>query len=248
MIVEYHRPETLQSAVELLSRKNPHTVPLGGGTHLSHYRGDPIAVVDLRRLDLGKIERVDGGLRIGSTVTLQTLMDSDETPAMFKEVLRFEANYNLRQSATIAGTVVTGDGQSAFLSALLALDARVVLQPGGQKEGVSDWLAHRATRNEGVLITGFEVPYDVVVKYDFVGRSPQDLPIVSVCVAEWADGRMRVILGGEAVYPILAMDSKDMGVVELSIKIACSQLLTSQNSDYILETGKTLARRLLANN
>ena len=245
MIVEYHRPETLQAALELLSRKNPRTVPLGGGTHLSHYRGDPIAVVDLRKLDLGKIERSVEFMRIGSTVTLQALIDSVETPQMLKEVVRFESNYNLRQSATVAGTLVTGDGKSAFLSALLALDAQVILQPGGQKETVGEWLGHRSTRNESKLITGLEIPCDVALKYDFVGRSPQDLPIVSVAVGEWADGRRRVVIGGDAAFPVLAMDGKDIGTVESSIENACSQLSKSQNSEYIPKIATTLARRLL---
>jgi CO/xanthine dehydrogenase FAD-binding subunit len=247
MIVEYHRPETLQSALELLSRKNPRTVPLGGGTHLSHYQGDPIAVVDLRKLGLGKIERAGGLLRIGSTATLQELLDSDETGPLLKEVVRFESNYNLRQSATVAGTLVMGDGKSALLSALLALDARLISQPGGDnKEAVEDWLSQRPTRNASVLITGLEVPCDATLKYEFVGRSPLDIPIVSVAIGEWPDGRKRIVIGGFDAYPVLALDGKDLTVVESSIKNACSHLPNNKNSEYILNTSQTLARRLLA--
>ncbi len=245
MIVEYHRPETLQSALELLSRKNPRTVPLGGGTHLSHYQGEPVAVVDLGKLGLGKIERSGSELRIGSTATLQALIDFDETPSMLKEVVRFEANYNLRQSASVAGTLVTGDGKSAFISALLAADARVLLQPGGQEEAVGDWLGQRAARSASVLITGLEVACDIRLRYEFVGRSPLDLPIVSVAMGEWADGRRRIVVGGFGPYPVLAMDGKALDMLESSIKNACSQLPNHKNSEYILETAKTLARRLL---
>jgi CO/xanthine dehydrogenase FAD-binding subunit len=246
MIVEYHRPETLQSALELLSRRNPRTVPLGGGTHLSHYQGEPIAVVDLGKLDLGKIERTGNRLRIGSTVTLQALIDFDGTPPMLKETARFETNFNLRQSATVAGTLVTGDGKSAFISALLALDALVIMQPGGHKEPVRDWLEHRPTRDESVLITALEVPDDVTLNYEFVGRSPLDMPIVSVAIGEWADGRRRIVIGGFSEFPVLAMDDKELGTVESAIKNACSQSSNNQNSEYILETAQTLTRRLLA--
>ena len=246
MIVEYHRPETLQLALELLSRRNPHTVPLGGGTHLSHYQGEPIAVVDLCRLGLSQIERIGDILRIDSAVTLQMLIDSDETSQTLKEAARFETNYNLRQSATVAGTLVTGDGKSAFISALLAIDVTVITQPGAHKEAVGDWLAHRSTRNESVLITGLEVPCNVTLKYDFVGRSPLDIPIVSVAIGEWAEGRKRIVIGGFAGYPVLAMDGKELGAVETSIKNACSQLPNNKNSEYILETAQILAHRLLA--
>jgi CO/xanthine dehydrogenase FAD-binding subunit len=245
MIVEYHRPETLQSALELLSRKNPRTVPLGGGTHLSHYRGEPVAVVDLSKIGLEKIDWAGSVLRIGSTATLQALIDFEETPQTLKEVVRFEANYNLRQSATVAGTLVTGDGKSAFISALLAVDGQVISQPGEHRESVDDWLGHRSTRDESVLITGLEIPTDATLKYDFVGRSPVDLPIVSVAVGEWTDGRRRIVIGGFGVHPVLAMDGKALETVEISIKNACSQLPNNNSSDYILETAKTLACRLL---
>ena len=245
MIVEYHRPETLQSALVLLSRKYPRTVPLGGGTHLSHYQGDPIAVVDLSKLDLGRIERAGDRLRIGSTATLQSLIDFDGAPLGLREAVRFEANYNLRQSASVAGTLVTGDGKSAFLSALLAVDAQVILQPGEVKVAAGDWLEHRAARNESELIAGLEIPWDVNFSYEFVGRSPLDLPIVSVAVGEWADGRKRIVIGGFGPYPVLAMDGKALDTLEMSIKNACSHLPNHDNSEYILETAKTLARRLL---
>jgi CO/xanthine dehydrogenase FAD-binding subunit len=244
MIVEYHRPETLQSALELLSRKNPRTVPLGGGTHLSHYQGEPLAVVDLRKLDLGRIERVGDTLRIGSAGTLRDLEVSGEVPEMLKACVRLETNYNLRQSATAAGTLVTGYGKSAFISALLALDAQVILQPGDQKEAVGGWLEHRFARNESILIIGVEVPCDVRLKYEFVGRSPLDLAIVSVAVGEWSGGRRRVVIGGFGLYPVLAMDDGDVTQIESFIKNACSQLTNNKNYEFVLETAKTLARRL----
>jgi CO/xanthine dehydrogenase FAD-binding subunit len=246
MIVEYHRPENLQSALELLSRRNPRTVPLGGGTYLSHYQGEPIAVVDLGKLDLGRIERSGNILRIGSTTTLQVLIDFDGTPPMLKETARFETNFNLRQSASVAGRLVTGDGKSPFISALLAADALVIAQPGEHKEPVGNWLEHRSTRNESELITGMEVPCDVTLKYEFVGRSPLDIPIVSVAIGEWADGRKRIVIGGFSAYPVLAMDGKELDALDSSFKNACSQLPNNKNSEYILETARTLARRLLA--
>jgi CO/xanthine dehydrogenase FAD-binding subunit len=50
MIVEYHRPPTLDLALQLLSRQSPVTVPMGGGTILNQPSPVPIAVVDLQEL------------------------------------------------------------------------------------------------------------------------------------------------------------------------------------------------------
>lgn len=245
MIVEYHRPETLQAAIELLSRKTPPTYPLGGGTHLSHYQGEPIAVVDLRKLGLSKIERTGNSLRIGAAATLQELIDSVETPPMFKESVRLETNFNLRQSATAAGALVSGDGKSPFISALLALDASIVVQPGDREEKVDGWLVGRGGEHKNILITALVIPLDVILKYDFVGRSPLDIPMVSVAVGEWPTGRKRIVIGGFGLCPTIVVDGLDATGLEAGIKNACSQLPTNINSKYIQKTTKTLALRLL---
>jgi CO/xanthine dehydrogenase FAD-binding subunit len=247
MIVEYHRPETLQAALELLSRKNPRTLPLGGGTHLSHYQGDPLALVDLCKLGLGKIERTGNMLKIGAMATLQELVNNNETPQAFKETVRYETNYNLRQTATAAGTLMSGDGKSAFACALLAVDAFIVLEPGERKETVRDFLESGANNKEGLLITSLLIPIDAGLAYEFVGRTPQDFPIVSVAVGKWPGGRTRIVVGGFGAHPRLVMDGTDLRKVEYFIENACSHLTTTLNSKFIQETAKILARRLLEN-
>ncbi len=245
MIVEYHRPETLEAALVLLARKNPATRPLGGGTHLSHYQGDPIAVVDLCKLGLGKIERSGDFLNIGAVATLQEIEDSAETPQGLKMVLGLEANYNLRQTATIAGTLVTGDGKSPVACAFLALDAIVALEPGEKHEPLRDWYDIQDSGTTSALMTGVTIPLEVNLSYDFVGRSPSDIPMIGVAVGKWLGGRMRVVLGGIGRRPMLVIDSTDLGGLDLAIKNAYSQSHKQENQSFFSETAKTLAHRLV---
>jgi CO/xanthine dehydrogenase FAD-binding subunit len=58
MITAYHRPQTLDEALTLLSR--PDARPLGGGTILSRPGPDPIQVVDLQSLGLNTINKKGG--------------------------------------------------------------------------------------------------------------------------------------------------------------------------------------------
>jgi len=46
MITTYHRPQTLDEALTLLTQ--PITLPLGGGTLLSQGKSDSVQVVDLQ--------------------------------------------------------------------------------------------------------------------------------------------------------------------------------------------------------
>ncbi|HNO92828.1 MAG TPA: FAD binding domain-containing protein, partial [Anaerolineales bacterium] len=86
MISTYHRPQTLDEALTLLTQ--PNTVPLGGGTLLSKATADSVAVVDLQRLGLDAL-RVNGNeLQIGATCTLQSLLESANCPASLKTAIK----------------------------------------------------------------------------------------------------------------------------------------------------------------
>ena len=119
MITAYHRPESIDEALRLIGRSSPITVPLGGGTLLSHAAPDSVEVVDLQALGLGNIVERGNMLNVGATATLQALLENDVCPSALKRALKLEAPLNLRDTATVAGCVVTCDGRSPFVTALL---------------------------------------------------------------------------------------------------------------------------------
>ena len=123
MITAYHRPKTLDEALTLLTQ--PNRTPLGGGTLLSRPTTDPVEAVDLQALSLDSIKKSGNNLEIGATVTLQQLLESELCPEAMKPALKLEAPLNLRNAATVAGTLVACDGRSTFGTILLALDAKI---------------------------------------------------------------------------------------------------------------------------
>ena len=131
MITTYHRPNTLDEALALLAQ--PNTLPLGGGTELSH-TSESIEVVDLQALGLDTLSKSGNTLELGATLTLQALLESEHCPAALKSALKLEAPLNIRNSATVAGTLVAGDGRSTFASVLLALDAKISVSSQAKAE------------------------------------------------------------------------------------------------------------------
>ena len=93
MITEYNRPSTLESALELLARKTPVTVPLAGGTLLNRKTDADFAVVDIQALPLKTIQLDGNTLRLGAGVNLQELIDHPDVPAILKEACRKETSY-----------------------------------------------------------------------------------------------------------------------------------------------------------
>ena len=144
MITAYHRPKTMEEALSLLGRTSPHTVPLGGGTLLSHGQPDAVEVVDLQALGLDHISEQGNILEIGAAATLQSLLEHASCPEALRKPLKLEAPLNLRNSATVGGTLVTCDGRSTFTTALLALDAKLSILRLGAPAGT----ASKASRSK----------------------------------------------------------------------------------------------------
>jgi putative selenate reductase FAD-binding subunit len=225
MILEYHRPKNLEEAHQLLNRSGIASRPLGGGTAIDRYGQEPLAVVDLQDLNLSKIERRGNWTDLGATVTLQTLLESTHLPAALSETIRREASYNLRQVATVAGTLVSADGRSPFTTAMLALDAMLTLFPGSEGNGseqvhLGDFLSFRKEMLEGRLITQVTIPSNAALAYKYVARTPADRPVVCAAVARWPSGRTRAALGGYGPVPALAMDGPEADGAETAARNA----------------------------
>jgi CO/xanthine dehydrogenase FAD-binding subunit len=153
MILDYHRPDSIEQALELLARPEPQTRPLGGGSVLNAPSNDRYDVVDLQLLKLDRIVKKGSSLQIGAAATLQALLENAHIPAPLQTTIRSEAARNLRQVATVAGSLVSADGRSPFSTACLALDAVLLLQPGDEKINYGDLLPLRGDFLPKRLIT-----------------------------------------------------------------------------------------------
>lgn len=246
MIREYHRPETIEQALKLLARPTPHTLPLGGGTLLNAPSPDQFDVVDLQLLNLDRISKRGNTLVVGATATLQTLLENTHIHPSLQQAIRHEASRNLRQVATAAGSLVAANGRSPFATACLALDAALILQPDDEKINYGDLLPLRNEQLYGRLITQISIPLQAKLAYQYVARSPADLPIVAVALAQWPSGRCRLVLGGYGDFPLLALDGKDAGGLVPAAENTFSHAGDEwASAEYRLEIANTLVQRSL---
>jgi CO/xanthine dehydrogenase FAD-binding subunit len=178
--------------------------------------------VDLQSLGLNTLEVKGKKIQIGATVTMQQLLDFKVVQAL-KSALRHEATYNIRQVATIAGALVVADGRSPLATALLALDAELTILPEGVNIGLGNYLPDRVGRRPNHLITRITIPNNIELAYQYVARSPADLPIVCVAVTRWPSGRTRIALGGFGSAPLLVMDGPESEGAESAARDACHE-------------------------
>lgn len=197
---EYHRPSDLDEAVRLLQRKEIKTVALAGGVGVIGEGTPEIeAVVDLSNLGLDFIEYEGNTLLLGAMVRIQTLVESLEEIAdgLIAETARRTAGSNVRNAATLGGTLAGRDIHSPLSVALAALKARVKIY--GQAGEMPVWadLAReiRTSGLKGRLITAvtLTMPAGAIgATYEQAARTPADHPIVCAASVAYSSGAQTV--------------------------------------------------------
>ncbi len=246
MIVAYHRPTSVEEAVNLLTRPNVLSYPLAGGTYLSRHAVEECEVVDLQDVGLDFIRREGDVLVVGACTKLQSLMDCADVPDALRQAIIRDVSLNIRNARSVAGSLVTATGRSTLATVLLALDVSLVWLPGEREVRIGDWLALRKDWKEGVLIHSLLIPLKPRVIFEAVARSPMDLPVVCLALAEWSSGRVRLAAGGSGAHPVLVADGLGGESLDMAASDACSQSGDAwASAEYRQHVAAILARRLM---
>lgn len=132
-IREYKRAESLEEAWQL-NQKRPNRV-LGGMIWLKMENINVGTAIDLSGLGLDTIEETDEGFSIGAMVTLRQLELhpglAAYTDGAVRESVRHIVGVQLRNLATVGGSIYSRFGFSDVLTMFLALNASVELYKGG---------------------------------------------------------------------------------------------------------------------
>ena len=255
-LYKYPQPSDLEEALSLLQGPQIGSVPLAGGPCLVPEASHNVqAVIDLAALNLAYI-RVETGVVIGAMTTLQTIAENehlrDYADGLLVKAVLDSAAHNVRDAATLGGSIVSAVGASPLLTALLALDAKLTLR--GDQEGeidLSDWANPAHT-----LILQIDLPAlsdDTHAAYEKVARTPADLPIV--CVAARATvtagqlSEVRVAIGGVGEKPAL-VESNEIAP-EAAAQLALESIDPPSDyfasSEYRREMTNVLVKRALTN-
>jgi len=148
---EYHRPETIDEALDLLTSLGEDAKVLAGGQSLIPLMklrfAAPAHIVDINRLPgLDGIEQQGGELHIGGLVRHNQLAGSDlirEKYPMIASVAPQIADPIVRNLGTIGGSLTHCDPSGDLGAAMLAANARVVLRSkdGEHEVPVTEFLA-----------------------------------------------------------------------------------------------------------
>ena len=185
-IREYKRAESLEEAWQLNQKKANRI--LGGMIWLKMETINVGTAIDLSGLGLDTIEETDAGFSIGAMVTLRQLETHPGLEAFthgaVREALRHIVGVQLRNLATVGGSIYSRFGFSDVLTLFLAMDCSVELYKGGIVP-----LREYAER-----------PYD----RDIVVRNSQtDIPVLTCAAARLQDGSYRFAVGARPLKAVL---------------------------------------------
>ena len=229
---EYHSPESVEEALDLLGRYGEDAKLYAGGTSLLFLMKEglfsPEQVVNLKRipgLDTLDVESVNGEerVRIGAMTTHRTLELSDLLKEKIPIIPHIEsdlANVRVRNVGTLGGSLAFAEPQSDPPSLLMALGAevRVASLAGERTLGLDSLYVgyYETVLEPDEMITHVFIPClpeGVGCSYQkFCQRTASDKPTVCAAVrlrlANGAVDDVRVVLGAVGPTPIRAQETE----------------------------------------
>ena len=209
-IREYKRAESLEEAWQL-NQKRPNRV-LGGMIWLKMENINVGTAIDLSGLGLDTIEETDEGFSIGAMVTLRQLELhpglAAYTDGAVRESVRRIVGVQLRNLATVGGSIYSRFGFSDVLTMFLVLNASVELYKGGVVP-----LAEYAQRpyDRDILVRVLVPKENARVVYQSVRNSQTDFPVLTCAAAKLADGSIRTAIGARPGKAVLYTAAPEAG-------------------------------------
>jgi aerobic carbon-monoxide dehydrogenase medium subunit len=221
---EYHAPQSLPEAVEMLANLGADAKLLAGGTDLlpalKARAIRPRSVISLHAVkDLNYIKKENGHLRVGALALHADLAESPlvrDTVPVLAQACSLIGSWQIRNSATIGGNLCNASPVADTAGPLFTLDAAVVLQgPGGTREvTVQDFFTGPGTTalESGELLKEVRIPLpgpgSAGCYLKLMRRKALDLALVGVAIQIEPDpdgetiAKAAIALGGVAPTPI----------------------------------------------
>lgn len=192
-IREYCRPKSIEDAYELLCSEG--AAIIGGGAFLNLGDRQLSKAVDIGDLGLSFIKEDESRVDIGAASTLRDIELNDIAKEAFGGVLSKTAasimGVQLRNVATLGGTIYGKYGFSDMITALLALNAQVELY----KAGAMSLESYLNRENEKDIILKVSIEKKVTKAfYEGVRKTGTDFSMLNAAAA-MVDGGFRLCIG-----------------------------------------------------
>ena len=203
-IREYKRVESLEEAWELNQKKANRVI--GGMIWLKMSRGNVGTAIDISGLGLDQIEETEDAFEIGAMVTLRQLEEHSGlaayTDGAMRESVRHIVGVQLRNLATVGGSIYGRFGFSDVLTMFLAMDTEVELYKAGRMPLVE---FAKQIGGRDILVKLIVHKDKAVYHYQSVRNTQTDFPVLTCCVSK-LEGKYRAVIGARPKRAKLVSD------------------------------------------
>ena len=189
-IREYKRVESLEEAWELNQKKANRVI--GGMIWLKMSRGNVGTAIDISGLGLDQIEETEDAFEIGAMAAY--------TDGAMRESVRHIVGVQLRNLATVGGSIYGRFGFSDVLTMFLAMDTEVELYKAGRMPLVE---FAKQIGGRDILVKLIVHKDKAVYHYQSVRNTQTDFPVLTCAAAKRADGAYRFSIGARPGRAVL---------------------------------------------
>ena len=199
----YVRVGNAAEAYELL-QKNRNNKIVGGGIWMRLGSRRVATAIDLSASGLDQIEETETEFRIGAMCTLRQLERHAELNALVNHVFEFAVHdivgVQLRNLATVGGSIYSRFGFSDVLTLFMAMDCSVELYNGGIIS-----LQEYAERpyDRDILVRLIVKKEEAEFFYQSVRNSQTDIPVLTCAAARLENGSYRIAIGARPLKAVL---------------------------------------------
>lgn len=216
-------PETVNKALQLKRLYRDSALVVSGGTAsvqlVTKMLVSPTAIISLEKLPLNYVKKKGNTIEIGATTTAAEIIESGEVPTCLLEAAKGIHGLALKQNATIGGNIFTPAPGGDMATALLSLDAQLILNStqGMRTVPLAKFYKGPLTYNirSNELLTAIRIrnppQHSMFMKQTFYRYGGQTLASVSVAL-DSVDKvkRVGVAVGGLTPHPYRASKVEKM--------------------------------------
>ena len=128
---QYHSPDSVADAIDLLNTHGDDAKILAGGQSLIPMMklrlADPQVIIDLGKINsMNYISQRDGGIAIGGMTTYEQIESSNAVPSLLSETASSVADVQVRNRGTIGGSLSHNDPAADLPAAIIALGGEII--------------------------------------------------------------------------------------------------------------------------
>ncbi len=228
IIKDYIRPNTLDQAYEILI-KDKRNIILGGGAWLKLRKTEFNTAIDLSNLGLDEIKEDKDFIHIGSSVTLRQIETNKsiikELP-IFVQAVSSIMGLNVRNIATIGGSIIGKFSFSDLLAPLLVMDVTLVFHKYGDIK-LQEYLDYKKFP-EDILLNIKIKKESYKSYYKTVKKTALDFSVINFAITKGET--LRIAIGSRPGIALRAFESEKLRDIEDITKSVAKEISVGSNS------------------